>query len=160
MRTRSRMRVRACMCVRACVRALNGTINLLCRRGDCRGRRKLFGAIECELRYCAPESNPARSIRSDALFSFCACITPRRTIGLRDVAGGGHRWLINPPRNEIYIGMSDWDLDTLGSLNFYLEVRNTLKDGALGLINLSLLHKFVGTRNRRTPTRISHRKTL
>lgn len=75
---------RACACV--CVRALNGTINLLCRRGDCRGRRKLFGAIECELRYCAPESNPARSIRPDALFSFCACIAPRRSIDLRDVA--------------------------------------------------------------------------
>jgi len=76
-----RVRLRAYVCVRA----LNGTINLLCRRGDCRGRRKLFGAIECELRYCAPESNPARSIRSDALFSFRACIAPRRSIGLRDV---------------------------------------------------------------------------
>lgn len=51
-----------CTCTRArasvYIRALNGTINLLCRRGDCRGRRKLFGAIECELRYCAPRIEP------------------------------------------------------------------------------------------------------
>jgi len=83
---RARVYVRVCLRVCVCIRALNGTINLLCRRGDCRGRRKLFGAIECELRYCAPESNPARSIRPDALFSFRACIAPRRSIGLRDVA--------------------------------------------------------------------------
>lgn len=58
-------RAHICACVGTCmyvyVRTLNGTINLLCRRGDCRDRRKLFGAIECELRYCAPESKPLPS---------------------------------------------------------------------------------------------------